>query len=187
MLAYIAAVAWGLGLPKLGLASTALVAVLTAAWLAAASRSPDLAVWALNAASRAASGFLLGATLTAMLLGHHYLTAPAMTIDPLKRVVVLMAGGLTARALLAVVALLSSQTGALGPQLASADPAGALFLSVRWGMGIVAAGVATFMTWKTAEIRSTQSATGILYITMIFVLFGELSSLVLAGRAGVIC
>ena len=57
----------------------------------------------------------------------------------------------------------------------------------RWGMGFLAAGVATYMTWKTAQIRSTQSATGILYITMIFVLFGELMSLVLAGRHGVIC
>ena len=44
----------------------------------------------------------------------------------------------------------------------------------RWGMGFLAAGIATYMTWKTAQIRSTQSATGILYITMIFVLFGEL-------------
>jgi hypothetical protein len=43
------------------------------------------------------------------------------------------------------------------------------------------------MSWKSAEIRSTQSATGILYIAMIFVLFGELMSLVLAGRHGVIC
>ncbi len=41
------------------------------------------------------------------------------------------------------------------------------------------------MTWKTAQIRSTQSATGILYIAMIFVLFGELTSMILAGRAGV--
>jgi hypothetical protein len=50
----------------------------------------------------------------------------------------------------------------------------------------VGAAIATFMTWKTAQIRSTQSATGILYITMIFVLFGELTSMILAGRAGAI-
>jgi hypothetical protein len=41
------------------------------------------------------------------------------------------------------------------------------------------------MTWKTAQIRSTQSATGILYIAMIFVLFGELTAMILASRAGV--
>ena len=54
-------------------------------------------------------------------------------------------------------------------------------------MGFLATGIATYMTWKTAMIRSTQSATGILYIAMIFALFGELMSLVLSGRYGVIC
>jgi len=64
------------------------------------------------------------------------------------------------------------------------DSSALIFLAVRWGMGFVAAGVSTYLTWRTAQIRSTQSATGILYITMIFVLFGELTSLVLAGRDG---
>jgi hypothetical protein len=187
VLAYFSSIAWGLGLPKLGLAMTALVALLAAAWFLAASSSPALTVWAVNSASRAASGFLLGATLSAMLLGHYYLTAPTMTVDPLKRAVAVLGGGLFARALLALAALLASQQGALGPGIARSDPSGALFLSVRWGLGIAAAGIATYMTWKTAEIRSTQSATGILYIAMIFVCFGELTSLVLAGREGLIC
>ena len=46
---------------------------------------------AFNAASRLASALLMGSTLAAMLLGHHYLTAPAMSIDPLKRYVLAMA------------------------------------------------------------------------------------------------
>ena len=44
-----------------------------------------------------------------------------------------------------------------------------MFLAARWGMGFVGSAIATYMTWKTAQIRSTQSATGILYIAMIFV------------------
>ena len=68
------------------------------------------------------------------------------------------------------------------PELSDAG----MFLAARWGMGFVGTAIATYMTWKTAQIRSTQSATGILYITMIFVLFGELTSMILAGRAGVI-
>ena len=63
-------------------------------WLTRASRGPDGLLLAVNAASRAASGFLLGAVLCSMLLGHYYLTAPAMTIDPLKRTIVLIAWGL---------------------------------------------------------------------------------------------
>ena len=54
-------------------------------------------------------------------------------------------------------------------------------------MGFVATAIATYLTWKTAQIRSTQSATGILYITMIFVLFGELTSIDPGGPDGVIC
>ena len=68
--------------------------LVTAAWMVDASRSADAGLWALNALSRSASGLLLGATLTAMLLGHYYLIAPAMTIEPLKRSLNLIAVGL---------------------------------------------------------------------------------------------
>ena len=44
--------------------------------------------------------------------------------------------------------------------------------------------VATYLTWKTVKIRSTQSATGILYIAMTLVLFGELTAMVLSRGVG---
>ena len=46
--------------------------------------------------------------------------------------------------------------------------------------------LATWMTWRTVQIRSTQSATGILYIGMTLVLFGELSAMILSHDAGLI-
>ncbi|MFI5458210.1 MAG: hypothetical protein ACHRXM_22500 [Isosphaerales bacterium] len=184
--AYLSAVAWGLGLPRFGLATAGLAVLAAAAWMAAASgRPPSAGLWSLDASSRLTSGFLLGATLTAMLLGHYYLTAPAMTIDPLKRVVALLAWGLGTRCILAAIELWAVQARLLGAGARPIDPGALIFLAVRWGMGFVAAGISTYLTWKTAEIRSTQSATGILYITMIFVLFGELTSLILTGREGV--
>ena len=97
-LAYMATIGWGLGLPRVAVPVTCLIPLATAGWLALASRSVSPVVWAFNTASRTASGFLLGATLTAMLLGHHYLTAPAMSIEPLKRFVRCMGWGLVARA-----------------------------------------------------------------------------------------
>ena len=63
-----------------------------------ASRSDHAGLWAFNTFSRVASGLLLGATLSAMLLGHYYLIAPAMTIEPLKRSLDLIAAGCVARA-----------------------------------------------------------------------------------------
>ena len=184
VIAYFAAVAWGLGLPRFGTAASVLVAVLASAWLGAASQSASASLWVLNAASRLSSGFLLGSTLTAMLLGHHYLTAPAMSIDPLKRIIAVLALALVARCALAGFGMWALGTGGIGSVASAEDTQTAMFLAARWGMGFVGSAIATFMTWKTAQMRSTQSATGILYIAMIFVLFGELTSMILAGPAG---
>jgi hypothetical protein len=187
ILAYLSAVAWGLGLPKIGSRTLAMVALITSGWLIVASSSTRSGLWALNASSRITSGWLLGVTLSAMLLGHFYLTAPAMSIEPLKRVVSLIAGSLAARCLLAGIALWVSQSGVFGSGAAPVGVESGFIMAARWGMGFVGAAISVYMTWKTAQIRSTQSATGILYITMIFVLFGELTSLILAVDSGLLC
>jgi hypothetical protein len=187
VLAYGSSIAWGLGLPALGVRTAGLSAIAAVAWLTAASRGPDGPLMALNAASRAASGFLLGTVLCSMLLGHYYLTAPAMTIDPLKRTIALITWGIAARAVLAATSWAIARAELSGHLSSTSLPDAMVLFFGRWGMGFLAAGIATYMSWKTAQIRSTQSATGILYIAMIFVSFGELSSLVLSGRYGVIC
>lgn len=182
-LSYLAAVAWGLGLPRVAAPLTALIVAASAGDLVAISRTADPQLWALNAAGRLASAFLMGATLTAMLLGHHYLTAPAMSIDPLKRFVRALAWGLAARAALAGVGLVVWVGLAGSTSWPTASP---LFLAMRWGMGVFGPAVAAVMTWNTVQIRSTQSATGILYIAMTLVLFGELTAMVLSRETGVI-
>ncbi len=183
VLSYVAAVSWGLGLPRIGLPVTLLVFGACAAALVIVSRSDDPRLWTLNATGRLASAFLMGATLTAMLLGHHYLISPAMSIEPLKRFVRSMGISLGIRGLIAAVGLAVwwSSTAAL-----SAPTASPLFLAVRWGMGMLGPAVATVLTWKTVQIRSTQSATGILYIAMTLVLFGELTAMILSRESGVI-
>ena len=82
ILAYLATVSWGLGLPRVGIAAGILGAVVTSLWMIDASRSDHPVVWTLNSLSRISSGGLMGATLTAMLLGHYYLIAPSMTTEP---------------------------------------------------------------------------------------------------------
>jgi hypothetical protein len=174
-LAFVATLAWGLGLPRLGMPAAIAIAAAAAVALGLTADGGSPGRWALNAASRLSSSALLGSTLTAMLLGHYYLTAPAMSIEPLKRFVRLMAASLAVRAALAALALVLLPSGSSGG--AAISP---LFLAMRWGMGIAGVGLATFLAWRTVRIRSTQSATGILYIAMTLLLFGELSSLVLA-------
>jgi hypothetical protein len=185
VMAYLSAIMWGLGLPRFGAIASLFVVLITAVWLGVASESARALFWLHGGASRLASGFLLGSTLTAMLLGHHYLTAPAMSIEPLKRVIGLIAWALAARCVLAALGIWLSRQGTIGGLVESMhDTQTSAFLAARWGMGFVGAAIATFMTWKTAQIRSTQSATGILYIAMIFVLFGELTAMIMAGGAG---
>jgi hypothetical protein len=184
--AYASSVSWGLGLPRIGAANTVVVVLMTAVWLAMSTSRGSSAIWEFNTASRLASGLLLGTTVTAMLLGHHYLTAPAMSVDPLKRIVVLLAWALLVRCGLAGMGLCARQAGNMAFEASGGDSNVGLFVAARWGMGFLGTAIGTYMTWKTAQIRSTQSATGILYITMIFVLFGELTSMIIAGGSGVI-
>lgn len=166
-LTYVASIGWGLGIRRIGAPATAGVLALGASALIAASPDPRAA------AARLSSGFLMAATLSAMLLGHHYLTAPAMSIRPLERFLRCMAAALAIRALVALPDLPAwlGLASARGPS----DPLG---LAMRWGMGLLAPAVATALAWSTVRIRSTQSATGILYIAMTMVLTGELTDMI---------
>ncbi len=180
LLSFAATLAWGLGLPRLGVPTAMAIAATAAVVLSLTAEGATWDRWALNAASRLASACLLGSTLTAMLLGHYYLTAPAMSIAPLKRFVRCMAASLLVRTALACAALF------VMPPASSGQSIGPLFVAMRWGMGIAGYGLATYLAWRTVRIRSTQSATGILYIAMTLLLFGELSSLVLARDSHVL-
>ncbi len=119
------------------------------------------------------SALVLGLATTAMLMGHSYLIAPAMSITPLMRLL----GGLTAalgiRLIVSAVALWF-WTSTRGASTLSVESS--LWLPVRWLVGFIAPLGLCWMAWQTARIRSTQSATGILYVAVIFCFLGELTS-----------
>ncbi|MEO6808503.1 MAG: hypothetical protein ABI353_05265 [Isosphaeraceae bacterium] len=178
-LSALAMIGWGLGLVRLALPLTAAVVASTLGAMAWASwGESSFAFSSLVLTARLSSALLLGSTLTAMLLGHHYLTAPSMTIDPLFRQVQIMAWALGVRTVLAALGLAILMMG--GPDQTEGGRGMVLFLGMRWGMGIAGPALATYLAWRTVQIRSTQSATGILYIGMTLVLFGELTAMVLA-------
>ncbi len=184
-LAYLGSALWGIGLPRVALPITFAIALIGAGLIAWDSRSGSALRVGLNLAGGLASSALLGSTLTAMLLGHHYLTAPAMAISPLRTFVAIMAGSLGVRTLLAAAGLAVWFGGWAG--LGSRAELSPMFLGMRWGMGVLGPALATVLAWKTVEIRSTQSATGILYIGMTLTLFGELSALILERGSGIVC
>jgi hypothetical protein len=124
---------------------------------------------------------LLGTSFTAMLLGHSYLTAPAMSLTPLLRLLAALGAATLARALVAGVGLWSWSA---DHSLGNLQDATVLWLPLRWGLGLAGPLVLGFMAWQAARIRSTQSATGILYVVVIFCFLGELTSQLLLGNTG---
>jgi hypothetical protein len=126
------------------------------------------------------SAALLGTAFTAMLVGHSYLLAPTMSLQPLLR---LLAGLLGAVLLRMVFAGWGLWSWTEHHSLATLTEV-TMWLPVRWGLGFVGPLVLGVLAWRTARIRSTQSATGILYVVVILCFLGELTSQVLAGTTG---
>lgn len=127
------------------------------------------------------SGLLLGAATTAMLMGHSYLIAPAMSMTPLLRLLALLVVALLVRAGLAGFGLW--QWTAQAPS-ANLEAELVLWLVVRWLVGFIGPLVLGWLAWETARIRSTQSATGILYVVVILCFLGELTSQLLLEKIG---
>jgi hypothetical protein len=129
----------------------------------------------------------VGGVLFAMLLAHWYLVEPRMPTEPLQRSLLLFAATEVAIlvSLLAVVAYHWPQwSGQDGGLLRAFTLGNALFVAMRAFLGVLAPIGLAWMTWKTVEIRSIQSATGILYAAVVFVLFGETICIYLSLATG---
>jgi hypothetical protein len=126
------------------------------------------------------SALLLGSMMAAMLLGHSYLIAPTMSIEPLKRLVTWIAVAVVGRAGFAGLSLIVPDDGGNLNSL-SGFWWWSMF-AARWVIGLVGPAVIAWMVWQTARIRATQSATGILYAGVILTFFGELISQLLNSR-----
>jgi hypothetical protein len=125
------------------------------------------------------SAAVLGAATSAMLMGHSYLIAPAMSLSPLYRLLGALGTALLARAILACLGLYWWT----GRQAAGkVETEILLWLAIRWIIGLFGPLTLGWLAWETARIRSTQSATGILYVVVIFGFLGELSSQLLLEK-----
>jgi hypothetical protein len=129
----------------------------------------------LQLADIATSGLFLGCVIAAMFLGHWYLNNPGMQLAPLQRLIL----GIVA------VGLLRSLVCGWGAWMvlnAGVEHQGLWWtlLAMRWIAGLLATMFLAALTWQTLKIPNTQSATGILYVAVITVFLGELSSLFLS-------
>jgi len=133
------------------------------------------------------SALLLGAATSAMVLGHFYLVVLDLPITALRRLTVLLIVALGLRAAAVAVALVGpvhagyEEARLIASGLWSAD---GIFVWMRLLFGIAGPLSLVWFIWKTVEIRSTQSATGILYVQLFLVLAGELLATYLRVAAG---
>lgn len=107
--------------------------------------------------------FFLGAVTHAMVLGHWYLNQPRLPIEPLKGATWIMLASLGAAAV-AGVAIRGRLLRAVLPGLVAFSASGYWW---AWVLLLVGTIVLAFMVRATVWARSTQSATGLLYIAMI--------------------
>jgi hypothetical protein len=133
----------------------------------------NLAVWI---ADLVTSGWVIGGLTGAMLLGHWYLTATGMRLEPLERATRLAQIALTVRLLFIVgttfTATAAARESLLGDHL--------VWTILRWTAGIVGPLTLALMTPGTLKYRNTQSATGVLFAAVILVFIGEAAGMLLS-------
>jgi hypothetical protein len=125
------------------------------------------------------SALALGSVMTCMILGHWYLVQPGMSIRPLQLTAGLFIAAVAARAALSSytsVVVWRDFAAAGGDPWSNLVLTHLLFFGQRVLFGLVLPLALSWMIWQTVKIRSTQSATGILYVAVVFMLFGEFLS-----------
>lgn len=162
-----------------------LVAALAAAWsagqIAFLAPRPSGGGW--TAASAALGGLFVGAVLLTMNLGHWYLVSRSLPFQLLARGATLFAGLAVLRALLLAAAIVVNPRPEGLEALLSLDR-DALFFLFRVVWGIVGPLALSWFIWRTAEMKSNQAATGLLYVALVFVLIGELLASYLTVATG---
>lgn len=132
----------------------------------------------LAVAGAVSSSLLLGAVSVTMILGHWYLVDTSLSIAPLRDGARFVSIAVVAR-WAAVLFTLSYGGWEVLRVNRAADfilSTNGLFFMFRTLMGLVAPLLLSVLIWQTVKMRSTQSATGLLYVALILVLFGELVS-----------
>ena len=129
--------------------------------------------FAVQAVGVAGVAAMCGLVLMDMLLGHAYLTASKMTIAPFRRLNLSLAVTLVLRTVCSVIAgVYATRHG--GEQFWGIY---GLLVGTRWFVGLLVPAVFIYMAHDCIKRRSTQSATGILYVAGVLVFIGEIIAL----------
>ncbi len=133
----------------------------------------------------ATSVIYFGIVNYAMILGHYYLVVPKLSEKPLvismKITWVIL---LIKLAFSLYVTYQASDFFEENTNLGSGYMFNWIMLSMRYLWGYVAVGILSYFAWRLSKIRSTQSATGVMYVMVFFMIVGEIISLYLYQQFG---
>ena len=132
---------------------------------------PGECIW-LQLVSDFASSAVCGSMLTAMLLGHWYLTTPTMSTQPLWWFNYAIVAA-------ACLRLIASVTAVMTQGLQVSGTTHWMWLGIHWLGTIVVPLIVAVLVWRILKFRNTQSATGVLFAGLILVLMGEMSGTLL--------
>ena len=155
---------------------------------AVATSAPAFPLQVMTILSFFSSAFLLGGACTAMILGHWYLVIPSLQVSHLQSIVKVHMASMAVRVVVVAAAVfvgLVTWEPGMGPSFHHyIFSIGGIFFWQRILFGLFGPAVLSYLTWETAKIRSTQSATGILYVDFFTVVVGEVLAkyLLLATR-----
>lgn len=144
--------------------------------------------WFLFSVHSLVAALVLGAGILAMMLGHWYLVTPKLSITPLKR----YSGSYILLTVLTALELALNYTIYVGWGGEPVTMAGqrlmneeVMFMLFRFAWGILLPLGMAYWIWETVRMKSTQSATGILYAAMVCTMIGEGMGLYLTLVSGV--
>lgn len=190
------AIAWAALIPRPRLALVTGIAALAAGLVALAdvtlSSTPALLDWTIDPAlavpvfvQLAVLSFVTGGAMAAVVLGHWYLVTPKLSERPLILQTRMLLGGLILQALLFVT--WTTLGGGPAQSAFSAFTTGPVLLVVlRLVVTIAFPIVLAWMAWRTAQTRSMESATGLLYINLAAVMAGTIGAAAVYLSSGIL-
>lgn len=124
--------------------------------------------------SVALATLVVGAAVTALLLGHWYLVTPLLSTQSLRRVTEVLLAGLALQVVFLVVQVALTANGAtLADKVVGLISTYGFVFWFRVLVGLAFPILLGVLTWRSCRLRAMQTATGFLYIALGCVLAGD--------------
>ena len=126
-------------------------------------------------AAVASSAAVVGIGTMAAMLGHAYLTAKEMPIDPLRRLVAAYGVAVGLQVVVGSIICWRYLAPLMSARSVGLDPFWTA-VAVMYGLvGVLASVLFAIMAWQSVKVRNTQSTTGIMYFAMVMNFVGSLA------------